>query len=191
MKPAHPYRFAEPIATAVPGLVLRPLAADDLAAIETIAAEPSVAEWWRDELDTEDSLDDYIDDPGLSPFAVHWNNAIAGYAQIYHANSVVFWRAFDVPPETYGLDMFLSTSAQGRGLGLAVTKALIGVILKRPGITRIHIDPDPRNARAIAVYTKAGFLPAGTHPGYGHGTRMLYMTLDRSKGPETRTRHDL
>lgn len=31
-------------------------------------------------------------------------------------------------------------------------------LLSEPGVTKVQTDPDPRNARAIRCYTKAGFV---------------------------------
>ena len=46
----------------------------------------------------------------------------------------------------------------GRGHGSAFIRAFVDRLLTA-GATRVIADPDPRNARAIRAYAKAGFRP--------------------------------
>ena len=95
--------------------------------------EPSVARWWwRDHENVRDEFED--------PHAVLVDGELAGVLD--------FWVRDDGGA---GLDISLSTPFQDRGIGraalrLAVTEA------RRRGHTRITIDPEPANVRAIRCY---------------------------------------
>jgi aminoglycoside 6'-N-acetyltransferase len=58
-----------------------------------------------------------------------------------------------------GIDMSIGDASNlGKGLGTHIMKAFAAKMFA-DGVTRLVIDPDKRNARAIAAYTKAGFKP--------------------------------
>ena len=62
-----------------------------------------------------------------------------------------------VPPETVGIDLSIGPAkALGQGLGSRALAAFV-TLLREEGHRSIVIDPDPRNARAIRAYEKAGF----------------------------------
>ena len=156
------------------GLVLRPLAHADMPAILAMFADDDVARWWTS---PPEEIADIIDEPSVWPYLVSLDGAPIGYFQIYHANPEPFWADFGVPPETFGLDMFLTV--QGKGLGTRMVRTAIAHIWRAPRASRIQIDPDPDNPRAIRAYEKAGFVARGAMPGY-EGAAMLYMTIDKT-----------
>ena len=49
----------------------------------------------------------------------------------------------------------------GKGLGTEMVKAFVARLFLDPAVTRVQADPDPRNARAIRCYEKAGFERVG------------------------------
>jgi aminoglycoside 6'-N-acetyltransferase len=59
-----------------------------------------------------------------------------------------------------GLDLFLTTSLHGRGLGREALRLAIGHYLER-GHHRFTIDPAAANERAIRAYAAVGFKPVG------------------------------
>jgi aminoglycoside 6'-N-acetyltransferase len=118
---------------------LRPLRDDELAAVEAILVEPSVARWWWRE---HDDLRDEFEDPQ----AILVDGELAGVLDI--------WVRDDGGA---GLDISLSTPYQDRGIGrralaLAVEEA------RRRGHARVTIDPEPDNLRAIRCYESVAGL---------------------------------
>jgi GNAT superfamily N-acetyltransferase len=63
-----------------------------------------------------------------------------------------------VAPGRLGLDrLYVRPGQQGTGVGTAL---LAGVLAGWPGLRRIDLEVEPRNAPAIAFYRRHGFLPA-------------------------------
>ena len=58
------------------------------------------------------------------------------------------------------IGMTVSTAAQGRGVGTALMTALLDAA-RRFGLDRVGLEVYPDNARAIALYTRFGFVPEG------------------------------
>jgi aminoglycoside 6'-N-acetyltransferase len=162
------------------GLAARPLRHSDLTDIERMLSVPEVAQWYDDDplADQIAEMAEHIESDYVSPFLIALNGKPIGYIQAYHANCEEFWTRFGVPRETFGLDMFLA-EARERGLGSRLTRAMIDRLFAMDGVVRVHIDPDPANARAIRAYEKAGFRRVGVFPGYYPDEEMLYMTIDR------------
>ncbi|BCW87842.1 Aminoglycoside N(6')-acetyltransferase type 1 [Alphaproteobacteria bacterium SO-S41] len=155
------------------GLILRPLEHADMPAVRAMFDDPEVARWWTS---PPAEIADIIDEPTVWPYLALLAGAPVGYVQIYHANPEPFWRAFGVPTETFGLDMFLTR--RGEGIGTRLTRAAVLHVWALSEVARIQIDPDPANPRAIRAYEKAGFTARGAMPGYD-GDPMLYMTIER------------
>ena len=59
------------------------------------------------------------------------------------------------------IDLFLSSAAQGQGLGPDAIRTLAADLIDRGGHHRITIDPLVANTRAISAYAKVGFRPVG------------------------------
>lgn len=58
-----------------------------------------------------------------------------------------------------GVDISIGNAADlGKGFGTMIVKEFAAKLFAE-GATRLVIDPDKTNARAIAAYTKAGFTP--------------------------------
>ncbi|MEU3412024.1 GNAT family N-acetyltransferase [Streptomyces sp. NPDC006658] len=71
-------------------------------------------------------------------------------------------------PRQGGIDMVLVPQAQGRGLGPDAARALIRHLHTVLGWTRMTVDPEASNSRAIRAWAKAGF-----HPVSPQGSRLL------------------
>jgi RimJ/RimL family protein N-acetyltransferase len=68
------------------------------------------------------------------------------------------WWHGEQDPGARGIDQFLAYADQrGRGIGTEMVRAFVLRLFDDPAVTRIQTDPDPRNARAIRCYEKAGF----------------------------------
>lgn len=134
---------------------------------------PHVREWW----DTPATFEELSS--GAEPYIVMQDGEPIGYAQSYVAlGSGGGWWEAETDAGVRGIDQFLCDGARlGQGLGTQVVKAFVARLFADPSVTRIQTDPDPRNARAIRCYEKAGFRPVkliDTPDG-----RALYMVLDR------------
>ena len=139
---------------------LRPVLPEDVPVLATILAEPDVARWW----------------PGYDAARVEGELLIAGAETIVWAiearlepdqppDVVGAIQAWEEPNEDYrhaGIDLFLATDAQGRGLGRAAVRAVARWLIDVRGHHRLTIDPAAANERAIRAYAALGFRPVGT-----------------------------
>jgi aminoglycoside 6'-N-acetyltransferase len=140
-------------------VVLRPLAESDVARIVELGADPEVARWW----------------PGLTPehvlakargeddeavvFAILDEGEVAGMIQYYEETDPDYRHA--------GIDVFLGTPYQDRGLGTDAVRALARHLIDDLGHHRLTIDPAAHNERAIRCYEKVGFKRVGIMREYG------------------------
>ena len=134
-------------------VTLRPVTHDDAPILAQILAEPAVARWW-DTFDLERVRRDLTagasDEEG---FAIEHDGAVVGYIQAVEEKEPDFRHA--------GIDLFLRTDVQGRGLGPDAIRTLAIELIDRRGHHRITIDPAAENTQAIAAYAKLGFRPVG------------------------------
>jgi aminoglycoside 6'-N-acetyltransferase len=134
-------------------VVLRSTTPDDAPILAAILVEPEVARWWG-EFDLERVTAELIDgDPEEDPFVVEHDGEVIGYIQAVEEEEPDFRHA--------GIDLFLRTDAQGRGLGPDAIRTVAIDLIDRRGHHRITIDPAADNSRAIAAYAKLGFRPVG------------------------------
>ncbi len=134
-------------------VTLRSPTPDDAPALAAILAEPAVAAWWG-AFDVERVRRDLLaGDPGEEPFVIEDDGEIAGYIQYVEETEPDFRHA--------GIDLFLRTDRQGRGLGPDAIRTMAAHLIDDRGHHRLTIDPAADNTRAIAVYAKVGFRPVG------------------------------
>jgi aminoglycoside 6'-N-acetyltransferase len=132
---------------------LRPTTRDDAPTLGAILAEPAVARWWG-VFDLERVIAELVDnDPEEDPFVIEHGGEIVGYIQAVEEAEPDFRHA--------GIDLFLRTDSQGRGLGPDAIRTLAAHLIDDRGHHRLTIDPAADNARAIAAYAKIGFRPVG------------------------------
>lgn len=136
-----------------PRVTLREPTAADADALLEILTEPGVARWWPG-FDRQRVLDELIGErPAEEPFVIEEGGQIVGYIQVAEELEPDFLHA--------GIDLFLTTSAQGRGLGPEAIRVLAADLIDRLGHHRLIIDPVADNIHAIAAYEKVGFRPVG------------------------------
>ncbi len=68
-----------------------------------------------------------------------------------------------------GIDIYLSSRYQGRGVGAEAVGLLAGFLIDERGHHRLTIDPAAANHLAIACYRKVGFRPIGVMREYERG----------------------
>lgn len=134
---------------AVPGLVLRPLAAADAAELRRIHATPEVARWW------DDPAGDFpmTDEPESTRLTIEVDGAVAGLIQ--------YWEEREPKYRHAGIDVFLDPAASGRGIGTEAVRRVVRHLIDERGHHRITIDPATANRAAIRCYEKAGFAAVG------------------------------
>jgi RimJ/RimL family protein N-acetyltransferase len=88
------------------------------------------------------------------------DDSAVGYVQAYRvmAHQHDGWWLDETDPCALGLDAFIGVADRiGQGVGTRMLCAFVEFLLKDARVTSIQADPAPDNARAIAVYRKAGF----------------------------------
>lgn len=134
----------------------RPMTAADLPTIRRWLKAPHVAEWWHDPAEQFELVSSDLDHPDMAQFIVTDGARDFAYLQCYRLSD---WHTGlgEQPDGTRGLDQFIGEADMiGRGHGSSFIRAFADRLLME-GVSRIVIDPDPDNARAIRAYEKAGF----------------------------------
>jgi aminoglycoside 6'-N-acetyltransferase len=128
-------------------VALRPVRADDLPVLHEILEEPEVAEWWRR------TEWERVDELGAVTFAIELGARVVGCIQ--------YTEQTDPDYRSAAVDIFVSASAHGRGVGSDAMRTLVAWLIDVRGHHRLTVDPATANARAIHVYHGLGFRPVG------------------------------
>jgi aminoglycoside 6'-N-acetyltransferase len=139
-------------------VTLRPVERGDAAVLAAILDEPSVARWWGTFGLARVEADLTGGHPDEEGFAIVVDGAVVGYIQSAEETEPDFRHA--------GIDLFLSTAVQGRGLGPDAIRTLAIHLLDDRGHHRLTIDPALDNTAAIRAYEKVGFRPVGVMRAY-------------------------
>ena len=130
----------------------------DLPLLARWFAEPYVAEWWDDPEHGTDEIAAEMREPWTEPFIVLCEGRPIGYQQCYDPHAEADHPYRDQPVGTRGIDQFIGEPDMvGVGHGSAFIRAFVARLFAA-GAPRVVTDPDPRNARAIRAYEKAGFV---------------------------------
>jgi RimJ/RimL family protein N-acetyltransferase len=127
---------------------------------------PHVAEWWDGPVSLSDVREEYgahIASPLVHPRLACLDGVPVGYIHSYQAmGHGGGWWPDVTDPGVHGIDAFLADASRlDRGLGTAMVAQLVDELFRDPAVTRLQIDPDPENLRAIRCYEKAGFRREG------------------------------
>jgi aminoglycoside 6'-N-acetyltransferase len=153
-----------------PTIAFRPMVRNDLPLLQQWIEEPHVAEWWDDAEETFEAVRDRhgpgeITLQAVNPWVVELDGRPIGFLQWYFVEAHGEWfPGVDIPPRTVGLDIAIGDAAYvGRGLGRRVLLEFVHHVLRAtvPDVAEVWVDPDPRNARALAAYRAAGFVDTG------------------------------
>jgi len=167
-------------------VTFRPLEKSDLHMLHHWIQRPHVAEWWLDPHTLEDLQKDYFSSAAqqstTKAYIAMMDTSPIGYIQVYVAlGSGDGWWENEQDPGVRGIDQFLADpDLLGHGLGTSMVRAFVDLVFSDPAVTKVQTDPDPRNARAIRCFTKAGFRPLG-EVNTPDGPALLMM-CERQKG---------
>lgn len=146
-------------------LLLRPVTEGDLPRLLEILREPSVARRWSTPDDASDrALLAGTDGDGsehITTYTITEDGEILGW--------IAGWERLDEAYRHAGIDVVLSTSAQGKGYGPEAIRLVCHYLFDTRGHHRITIDPAADNTNAISAYEKVGFRRVGILRRYERG----------------------
>jgi aminoglycoside 6'-N-acetyltransferase len=135
------------------------MTAADLPLVQRWLNTPHVAQWWGDPVQGLAQIAQHIGDRAVDVFIVILDDIPIGYLQSWDPHAEVDHPCRDQPQGTRGIDQFIGEpDLIGRGHGSAFIRAFVERLFAA-GAPRVITDPNPRNARAICAYGKAGFRP--------------------------------
>jgi aminoglycoside 6'-N-acetyltransferase len=136
---------------------LRPAEPDDVARLEPIMSDPSVARWWTAP-SAAGAAADWLADDGLLKLVIELDGEVVGSLQIDEETDPDYRHA--------SIDLFLAPAAQDRGLGPDAIRTVARHLIDVRGHHRLTIDPSAANGRAIRAYEKVGFRAIGVMRAY-------------------------
>jgi aminoglycoside 6'-N-acetyltransferase len=140
-------------------VLLRPGRPEDADRLVRIRTEPEVARRWGSADIEEEIREEFIE--ADSGFVIEADGEVVGAIQYHEENEPMYRHA--------GIDIFLTTSRHGEGLGTEAIRVLARHLFEERGHHRLTIDPAADNAAAIRAYEKAGFRAVGIMRDYERG----------------------
>jgi RimJ/RimL family protein N-acetyltransferase len=127
---------------------------------------PHVAEYWRQAWPRarwERELRDQLGGAHSLPCVVERDDGPVLYLEVYRAARDRVASCYPAAPHDLGLHVAIGDPARtGRGLVRALLPPLTDALFAAdPECTRVILEPDVRNERAIRSFTAGGFTPAG------------------------------
>lgn len=159
-----------------PRVVLRPIGQADRPKIRSILAEPEVSPWWA-AAGIDATTDSLFEDDDEVVLAIDVAGRLLGCIQ--------YWEEPDPDYRHASIDIFLTASAHGRGLGSEAVRTLARYLFDERGHHRLTIDPAAGNERAIRSYARVGFRPVGVMREYERGADGTWhdaLLMDLLKG---------
>ena len=167
--------------TAGGGYRFRPLTADHMPLLRRWLAEPHVRQWWGEPAHELDLIAALMAADWAETYLVESDDGPIAYLQTYDIAAEPGGGWPDLPPGTWGIDTFIGPSeAAGRGHGPAYLRQFGDLLLTRPDVARLLVDPDPDNRRAIRAYEKAGFAAERRIATPDGVTLLMFRLPDRS-----------
>jgi aminoglycoside 6'-N-acetyltransferase len=126
-----------------------------------ILSEPAVATRWGN-FSLEDAETQFVEtDDALIVLVVELDGEVIGAIQFGEENDPQYRHA--------NIDLFLTTSRHGQGLGTESIRVLARYLFEERGHHRLSIDPAVDNVAAIRAYEAVGFRPVGVMRKYEQG----------------------
>ena len=130
-----------------------------------MACRSDVSRFWGDETFTPEEMARRLRRARVTPLIVESEGEPVGYLQVW-------WETEGAG----GLDMFLVPGARGRGLGPDAARAVALHLVQDRGWTRVTVDPELWNERAVRAWRRAGFVDVRERePDHEHRHRWLLM----------------
>jgi len=140
-------------------VLLRPGRPEDAERLVRIRNEPEVARRWGIADIEEEIGEQFVEaDEG---FVVEADREVIGAIQYHEEDDPMYRHA--------GMDIFLTTSRHGQGLGSEAIRILARHLFEERGHHRLTIDPAADNAPAIRAYERVGFRRVGIMRKYERG----------------------
>ena len=136
----------------------RDVEAADLPMLRDWLTRPHNAQWWGDDPQAGvDEIREAMESVETEPLIVELDGKPIAYLQSYDPHLEDGHPYQDQPFGTLGMDISIGPAAMlGKGHGSAIIRQYADLLFEE-GATRLVIDPDPDNRRAIRAYEKAGF----------------------------------
>ncbi|MFF2447383.1 GNAT family N-acetyltransferase [Neobacillus sp. NPDC058068] len=101
----------------------------------------------------------YNRENGVFRYVVEYEGISIGYIQIYHVNeSTSSIDDYDEEEIVFGMDQFIGeTEYWNRGIGTLLVKSMVEYLIAQKQATRVIMDPQLTNLRALSCYEKCGF----------------------------------
>jgi aminoglycoside 6'-N-acetyltransferase len=131
-------------------VLLRPGRPGDVEDLIRIRSEPEVSQWWGD-FEPEEIKAEYIDAP--CAYVLEVDGEVVGAIQYAEESDPMYRHA--------GVDIFVTSSRRGQGLGAEAIRVLARYLFEERGHHRLTIDPAADNHFAIRVYERVGFRKVG------------------------------
>lgn len=103
----------------------------------------------------------FNDDHDVTRCIVQCRGKDIGYIQFYKIgeDEIAAYGYRDYNGQVYGMDQFIGeTSYWNQGIGTQLVKETVKYLIRLRGATKVVMDPQAWNARALRVYEKCGFV---------------------------------
>jgi aminoglycoside 6'-N-acetyltransferase len=165
-----------------PRVALRPTTRRDILTLAAILLDPEVARWWP-RYDAARVRAELVAAPGRDVWAIEVDPRVLSGSGRDPATAVTSddagppavvgaihaWEQDDPGYRHAGIDLFLATAAQRRGLGPDAIRLVAAWLVDVRGHHRLTIDPAADNVAAVRAYRKVGFEPVGRLRAYERG----------------------
>ena len=164
------------------GVSLRPGRMSDVAALCGILRDPEVVRWWGDPEEPSEVEAKLLGDSYAVLLVVEVDRQVAGGIEYWEENEPAYRHA--------GIDIYLSSNWQGRGVGTQAVSLLADFLFDVRDHRRLTIDPAVTNLRAIRSYEKVGFRRVGVMREYERAPDGTYhdgLLMDLLRSERRRT----
>ncbi len=138
-------------------VTLRSTTPEDAATLTPIRNEPEILRWWSHLAPGE--MDEFVADEHSLTIVV--DGEVVGAVQYGEEDDPMYRHA--------NIDVYLTASRHGEGLGSEAVRVLARYLIEERGHHRLTIDPAAANRAAIRAYEKVGFRPVGVMRSYELG----------------------